>query len=70
MEKKNPTQARKHRELILQLLDAVNSKAEYLYLQRQLVLVEDELAGFTSSEQPKGGEVRWQTIQPISLTNV
>jgi hypothetical protein len=61
MEKKNLT-ARKHRELILQLLDAVNSEAEYLYLQRRLVPLEAELAGFSLSEQPKGGEEQWQTI--------
>ena len=62
MEKKNLTQAGKHRELILQLLDAVNSEAEYLYLQKQLVLVEAELPGFSLSEQQKGGEEQWQTI--------
>jgi hypothetical protein len=62
MEKKNPTQARKHRELTLQLLDAVNSEAEYLYLQEQLGLIEVELAGFSLPEKRKGGEEQWQTI--------
>lgn len=62
MEKKKLTQVRKHRELILKLLDVVNSEAEYLYLQEQLVLVEAELAGFSLSEQRKGGEETWQTI--------
>ena len=55
MEKKNLT-ARKHRELILQLLDAVNSEAEYLYLQRQIAPAEAELAGFSLPKQQKGGE--------------
>ena len=43
MEKKNLTRARNERELILKLMDAVNSEGEYRYLQEELVLVESEL---------------------------
>ena len=48
MENKNLTQAKKHKELILKLLDVVNSQEEYLYLQEELALAEATLAHLPS----------------------
>jgi hypothetical protein len=45
MEKTNQTQAKKSRELLQKLLDAVNSEEEYRYLRVQLALVKASLVG-------------------------
>lgn len=59
MEKTNQTQAERSRELLLKLLDAVNGKEEYRYLQEQLALVRAALVGsFLNNE--KEVQTIWQ----------
>jgi hypothetical protein len=46
METNNSTQAGKRRALIIKLLEVVNSREEYHYLQKVLTLVTAEFAHF------------------------
>jgi hypothetical protein len=59
MEKTNHMQAVKSHELLLKLLDAVNSEEEHRYLRDQLALVEALLGGAFPKNQ-KEVQTTWK----------